>query len=72
MVVKDIAVGAGGLGFDFWADQIGHSVATAAMFLGSCAAQALSLGNGSLHLQYRKNNEDCEFFEQSHIYYIEI
>ena len=23
-VVKDIAVGAGGLGFDFWAGQIGH------------------------------------------------
>ena len=44
-LVKLIAVGAGGLGFDSRAGQIGqccHRLATAATFLLSCVAQALS------------------------------
>ena len=42
VVVKDVAIGAGGHEFDFTACQIGHRVATAAMLLWSCIAQALS------------------------------
>ena len=41
---------AGSHGFDSRAGQIGHSVATAAMFLRSCVVQALSRGDGSRHL----------------------
>ena len=44
---QDIAIGAGGLGFDSRDGQIEHSVATAAIFLRSCAAQELSCGDGS-------------------------
>ena len=43
-VDKQIATDAGGLGFDSWADQIGHNV-TAATFLRSCVAQTLSHGD---------------------------
>ena len=35
------------LGFDSWAGQIKHSVATAAMYFRSCVAQALSSGDGT-------------------------
>ena len=45
-IVKDIAVRAGCLGFDSLAGQIGHGVASATTFLRSCAAQALSHGDG--------------------------
>ena len=38
LVVKDIALGTRGSGFDSWAGQIRHSVATVAVFLGSCVA----------------------------------
>ena len=37
-VVRNIAISAGGLGFDTRAGQIGHSVANVAMFLPSCVA----------------------------------
>ena len=46
-VVKDIACGAGGVWFDSWPAQIGHSVANAAMFLRSCVVPALSRKDGS-------------------------
>ena len=44
LVVKAFAVHAGGREFDSRAGQIGHSVATDAMLLRSCAAQAPSRG----------------------------
>ena len=42
--VKGTAIGAGGLEFDSLVGQIRRSVATSAMFLGSCAVRALSRG----------------------------
>ena len=46
VVVKDSAIGAVCLEFDSCADKIVHNVATAAIFLRSCAAKALSCGDG--------------------------
>ena len=42
VVDQGIAVGTEGIGFDSLAGQIGRSVSTAAMFLRSCVAKALS------------------------------
>ena len=44
-IKKQQAVGAGGLGFDSRAGQIGHGVATAAMFLRCCVVKPLSRGD---------------------------
>ena len=47
------AIGAGGQGFKSRVGQIGQRLATAATFLRSCVAQALSRGDGlrnSLHV----------------------
>ena len=46
-LAKHVGIGAGGLGIDSRAAQIGYSVAIAAMFLRSCVAQAQSCGDGS-------------------------
>ena len=50
---KDIANGSGGLGFDFLAGQIVHSVGNGSpplqFFFRSCVAQALSRGGGPRH-----------------------
>ena len=45
-VVQYNAIGAGGLGFDSPAGQIGHGVANVATFLRSCVALVLSHGMG--------------------------
>ena len=48
-VAQGIAIGAGGVGFNSWAGQIGHKqqrLTTEAMFLRICVAQALSRGEG--------------------------
>ena len=42
VVVKGIAIGTGGLGFDSRTDQIGHSVAVAETCLGNRVVHALS------------------------------
>ena len=52
VVTKDIAIGAGGFGFDSQAGQMNtcrRRLATVAMFLRSCVAQALNHGNGPRH-----------------------
>ena len=45
LVVDDIDICEEGLGFECRAGQIGHSIATAAVFLQSCPAQVLSSGD---------------------------
>ena len=60
-MVKDIAIGAGGHGFESRAGETEHSVAIAATFLQSCAVQALSHGDeprnsshaSAYHREYR-------------------
>ena len=53
LVAKDIAIGAGGLGFDFWAGQIGHRVANDSPplrhFFGAVLPKTLSYGDGPRH-----------------------
>ena len=46
---KGIATGARALGFDFWLGQIGRSASTAATYIRSCVAAALSRGDGPCH-----------------------
>ena len=48
-MVKDVALGVGCSGLVSQAGQIGHRVATAATFLESFAAQALSCEGGPRH-----------------------
>ena len=50
VMVRDIVIGAGGHGFDFQVDQIGHSATNGvAMFLRSRAVQALNRGDEARH-----------------------
>ena len=46
VVVKGVAISAVGLGFDFLDGLVWHIIATAATFLQSYVARALSRGNG--------------------------
>ena len=43
--LKDIAIRAAGIQFNFWVGQIGYSVVTAAMFLRSYVVQTLTRRN---------------------------
>ena len=64
-MVKDIAIGGIGLGFDFRAGQIGTVLPTAAtlsMFFRSCVAQALSRGDGSRH-SLHDSPQHCEYVD---------
>ena len=50
IVVKDIAIGARGLGFNFRAGQIGHSIVNGSLSLRCfCFVQLLSYGDGLRH-----------------------
>ena len=50
LIVTDIAIGARGLGFNFQACQVGHSVANRSSPLRRfCVVQALSSGDGPRH-----------------------
>ena len=59
VAVKHIAIGAGGVGFDPRVGQFvryRQRIATAAMFLRSCVAQALNRGAGPVtHYMLRRN-----------------
>ena len=62
-MVKDIAIGAIGLGFNCRASEAGHCLHRC-----FCAGQALSRGGGPRHLldastDYRECNEDLNFFD---------
>ena len=65
VVVRDTADGAGSLGFDSWAGQIGHSVANVSpplqrFFFWSCVVQAPSRKDGPRR-SYHASAELCEY-----------